>query len=286
MAAPGNHLVGGSHPVLMVKTRLLIIAVCAISIWLLFQLPKVVIENEGRLTGGTVRDSIASNLPEHVQAPTEVRRAIAVLKKEYDKSAGKEKNAIFADSLASLYKVANQFDSAAWFAERAAQFFNNVGSWTKAGDNYYQAYTLALTQENQRALAAKAQELYGKVLEREPANLEVKTKMAMTYLTTSNPMQGIMMLREVLLADPKNELALFNMGMLSIQSGQYDRAIERLEELLAINPGHVQGQLLLGLALMNTGEKEKARAQFERVKQMDKDPAVQATVDSYLKDLK
>ena len=37
---------------------------------------------------------------------------------------------------------------------------------------------------------------------------------------------------------------------------------------------------------MNTGEKEKAREQFEKVKQMDKDPAVQATVDSYLKDLK
>ena len=99
-------------------------------------------------------------------------------------------------------------------------------------------------------------------------------------------MQGIAMLREVLEKDPKNELALFNMGMLSIQSGQYDRAIERLKELVAINPSHIQGQLLLGLAFMNSGDKESARAQFEKVKEMDKDPAVQATVDSYLKDLK
>jgi hypothetical protein len=37
---------------------------------------------------------------------------------------------------------------------------------------------------------------------------------------------------------------------------------------------------------MNSGDNERARAQFERVKQMDKDPAVHATVDSYLKDLK
>jgi hypothetical protein len=37
---------------------------------------------------------------------------------------------------------------------------------------------------------------------------------------------------------------------------------------------------------MNLGDKVKAKAQFEKVKQMDKDPAVQATVDSYLKDLK
>ncbi len=81
-------------------------------------------------------------------------------------------------------------------------------------------------------------------------------------------------------------LALFNMGMLSIQSGQYDKAVERLEELVKINPNHTQGQLLLGIAWMNSGEKAKAREQFEKVKQMDKDPAVQATVDSYLKDLK
>lgn len=270
----------------MVKTRLIIVAVCAVSIWLLFQLPKVVIENEGRLTGAPVQDSIVANLPDHVQAPAEVRRAITALKKEYAESAGKEKNAIFADSLANLYRAANQFDSAGWFAGEASEFFNTAESWTKAADNYYQAYTLALTEEKQREYAARAQQYYGKVLDREPENLEVKTKMAMTYLSSSNPMQGIMMLREVLVKDPKNELALFNMGMLSIQSGQYDRAVERLQELVEVNPRHTQGQLLLGLAWMNSGEREKARAQFEKVKEMDGDPAVQATIDSYLKELK
>jgi Flp pilus assembly protein TadD len=75
------------------------------------------------------------------------------------------------------------------------------------------------------------------------------------------------------------------MGMLSIQSGQNDKAVERLERLVKINPSHLQGQLLLGIAKMNLGDKAGARAQFEKVKQMDKDPAVQATVDSYLKDL-
>jgi predicted negative regulator of RcsB-dependent stress response len=53
-----------------------------------------------------------------------------------------------------------------------------------------------------------------------------------------------------------------------------------------VNPNHTQGQLLLGIALMNTGDNQGAKKQFERVKEMDKDPAVQATVDSYLKDLK
>ncbi|HET7180172.1 MAG TPA: tetratricopeptide repeat protein [Chryseosolibacter sp.] len=272
----------------MLKTRLLLFAICAISIWLLFLLPKVVIENEGRLTGAAGRgaDSVASNMPEHVQASPEIRRLINGVKNELGRSTEKEKNAIFADSLATLYRTANQFDSAGWFAERASEFFNTPDSWIKAADNYYQAFTLAINKETQQRFASKAQELYGKVLEREPENLEVKTKLAMTYISSASPMQGIMMLREVLEKDPQNELALFNMGMLSIQSGQYDRAVERLEKLVEINPGHVQGQLLLGVAFMNSGEKDKARAQFEKVKKLDKDPAVQATVDSYLEDLK
>jgi hypothetical protein len=37
---------------------------------------------------------------------------------------------------------------------------------------------------------------------------------------------------------------------------------------------------------MNVGNKGAAREHFELVKEMDKDPAVQATVESYLKDLK
>jgi Flp pilus assembly protein TadD len=99
-------------------------------------------------------------------------------------------------------------------------------------------------------------------------------------------MKAITTLREVLEKDPKNELALYNMGMLSIQSGQYDKAVERLKLLVEINPSHTQGNLLLGIAYMNAGDRTKARGQFEKVKLLDNDPSVQATVDSYLKDLK
>jgi tetratricopeptide (TPR) repeat protein len=269
----------------MLKKRLLLAGGCALVIFLLFQLPKVVVENESRLSD-TSTDTVASHIQTHAKAPEAIQARIRSYRSQFSSSTEKEKNAIFADSLANLYRIANHFDSAAWFAEEASKFFNTMESWVKAGDNYYQAYTLALDQSRQKALAAKTQEFYGKVLKADPSDLTVKNRMAMTYLTSENPMQGITMLREVLVKDPQNELALFNMGMLSIQSGQYDRAIERLEELVKINPAHIQGQLLLGLAWMNRGDKEKARVQFEKVKQLDKDPAVQATADSYLKDLK
>jgi tetratricopeptide (TPR) repeat protein len=270
----------------MLKTRLLLIGICVLVIWIIFQLPKSVVENQSTDMADT-SVSVSGDMQSHVQAPKEIGARIAQVRRQWSAGGTRdEKNAIFADSLANLYRVSNRFDSAGWFAEEAAKFFNNAEHWTKAGDNYYQAFTLAIDQVKQKAYAAKAQEYYSKVLQVNPQDLEVKNRMAMTYVNSSNPMQGIMMLREVLASDPKNESALFNMGMLSIQSGQNERAIERLESLVKINPAHIQGQLLLGIAMMNSGDRKGAKAQFEKVKQMDKDPAVQATADSYLKDLK
>ncbi len=269
----------------MLRTRIILIVVSALLIVALFLLPKVVVENESQLTN-TSADSTNNSTDPHAGAPEALLSRITQLRIQYGASSENQKKAIFADSLAGLYSEAGKFDSAGWYAEQAAKFFNNEKSWGKAGDNYYQAYTFALDAEKQTQLAEKTREHFTKVLELNPGNLEAKTKMAMTYLSSGTPMQGILMLREVLKADPKNELAMFNLGMLSIQSGQYDKAIERLTELVEINPGHIQGQLLLGIAYMNSGEKKKARQQFEKVKEMDKDPAVQATVDSYLKDLK
>jgi len=272
----------------MLRTRIILLVACAIIIWLIFLLPKAVVENESQLApeSGSAETSSENQAKPHAAASEDVLRNIKQLRAQYVGNQSKQKNTIFADSLADLYTQAGQFDSAAWFAEEAASFFNTQESFLKAGNNYYEAYTFAMDAEKRDHLAKKTRDFLGKVLEKDPKNHEVKAKIAMTYLSSPSPMQGILMLREILAEDPKNETALFNMGMLSVQSGQYDKAVERLEELVAVNPNHVQGQLLLGVSYMNTGDKAKAKAQFEKVKKLDNDPSVQATADSYLKDLK
>jgi tetratricopeptide (TPR) repeat protein len=268
----------------MLKNRIILVVVSALVIVALFLLPKVVVNNDDQLAS-TGADTARQTADPHASAPEGLVKHIAHMREEYAASSENQKKAIFADSLATLYAKAGRFDSAGVFAEEAATFFNNEESWFRAGDSYYQAYTFALNANKQGNLGEKAREQFQKVLDINPKNLEAKTKMAMTYLSSA-PMQGVAMLKEVLGADPKNELALFNMGMLSIQSGQYEKAIGWLGQLVEVNPTHTQGTLLLGIAYMNTGQKKKAKEQFEKVKNMDKDPAVQATVDSYLKDLK
>lgn len=271
----------------MLKTRIILVAASAVVIWLIFLLPKAVVENESQLKQ---RDSAANKSSKptkaHATIPATLTAAIKSVKAAHSGTSPKEKNAIFADSLQSLYAQAGQFDSAAMYGAEAATFFNNTKSFLKAGNSYYEAYTFAMDAQKQKMLAEKTREWLGKVIEIDPKNYEARIKVAMTYLSSGGPMQGIMQLREVLKEDPKNELALFNMGMLSVQSGQNSKAIDWLKQLAEVNPRHVQGQLLLGVAYLNDGKKTEARAQFEKVKKMDNDPAVQSEVESYLKDLK
>lgn len=256
----------------------------ALIIWLIFLLPRVVVENESQLTTPVDAPKMPDN--PHKGVPDSLKSTMTTLRAGAEKARGTEKSAIFADSLAVLYATIGQYDSAARWAEKAATFFNNKTSWKKAGEDFYQAYSYAMDPQQQEALAEKARLYLGKVLEDDPNDLKAKSEIALTWMSSSTPMKGIGLLREVLQQDPQNEFALYNMGMLSFQSGQYALAIQRLEDLIRYHPDHLQGQLLLGVAYLNTGNKEKARAQFDKVKSMDKDPAVQATVDSYLKDLK
>jgi len=272
----------------MLKTRIILVVASAFFIWLIFLLPKRAIENGSQLKSTDSRRLARSEAQTkgHSDVTGEIISSIKAVKAARSSTSSNEKNAIFADSLQSLYTQAGQFDSAAMYGAEAATFFNTTESFLKAGNSYYEASTFAMDAQKQRALAEKAREWLSKVIDANPKNYEARIKVAMTYLSSGGPMQGIRQLRDVLKEDPKNELALFNMGMLSIQSGQNGKAIDWLKQLAEVNPKHVQGQLLLGVAYMNDGKKTEARQQFEKVKKMENDPAVQATADSYLKDLK
>ena len=269
----------------MLKSRIILLVISSLVVVGLFFLPRVVVENDQEISS-VAGDSAGASSQLHAPVSTDISNRIRELRAAFSGNSRNEKNAIFADSLAKLYADAARFDSAAWFAEQAAKFFNNEVSWSKAAEVYYQAYNFAVDAKKQAAYAVKAREYFDKVLTVNPTDLEAKTKLAMTYLSDANPMQAITTLREVLAQDPDNKLALYNMGMLSIQSGQYDRAVERLGRLVEIDQENTQAHLLLGIAYMNSGKRKKARAEFEKVKLLDSDPAVQATADSYLKDLK
>ena len=94
----------------------------------------------------------------------------------------------------------------------------------------------------------------------------ISVEKALGLLEGNNPMEGVFMFRDILENDPKNTDALYYLGVLSIQTGQYENAIERFNQLIAIDSSDKKAYLQLGISNYNLGDKEKADSLFSIVR--------------------
>lgn len=243
-------------------------------------------ETEEDHTGHLHGDSESEASAAHSKASPEALGKLKGLLADYRKTQGPEQIKL-AEEIAVQYAAIAKYDSAGYYYEQVAAARPGERMYQKAADQYFEAFSFAATEERTKALGAKARGLYDKVLQNNPANLDAKTNMAMTYIATGEqPMQGVQLLREVINTDPNNEKALFNLGILSIQSGQYDKAVERFRHLTEVNPRHVQGNFYLAVSLAETGKKEEARQVFTNARKLDNDPGYLASIDTELEKLK
>ncbi len=260
---------------------------------LLWLLPRVVVDNEGRDNNLDVRQDsapmaeaeLSAGAPHLPEISEDAQSEIARLRENYQNYRNTEKSSTFADSLISAYEQNRWYDSAAYYADQLAQTEPQEERQETALNMYYEAFTLALDENKARVLGEKVRYYGDAVLAHRPTDLDAKTKMAMTFLTTSEPMKGILMLREVVEEAPDNELAQYNLGLLSIQSQQYDKAVDRFKKVVSLNPTHLQAQFFLGVSYFESGARKKAREQFERVKTLSDDSEVLANADEYLSKL-
>ena len=277
----------------MKKHRIILVLLSLVLVVVLYFLPRVVVDNEQDQSIGNSSSDQEGNeagradgeiLDLHsVEITDEDNSKIDRFKTEMD--AEESDRLALADSLSRIYSAYNQFDSAARYYEIIAEIKPEPAEFEKAGNAYYDALGFTMEKETANTYSEKARYYFEILLKDDPSRLDLKNKLAMTYISSANPMQGITLLREILEADPENENGLFNMGILAIQSGQYERASERFKNLVSLYPQNLQGQFYLGLCYFELGEKDNARRQFELAKSMESDPAVLATIDGYLKEL-
>lgn len=270
----------------MKKSQLFLIIIGVLAVAGLYALPKVVVDNEAQnaVSETTSESSSASGSEAAAMHETELspekEAALADLKSKSNSDS--ESYSESMQQLAELYQEKGKYDSAAYYLSLAADKTGDLALAEETGNAFYEAFTFALDQEKVNYTAEKTRDYLNMVLDNDPTRTDLKSKIAMTYVSSSNPMQGITMLREILEADPQNEDALFNMGILSMQSGQYKRATERFEELVRYHPDNLQGQFYLAVSYFEADQKNKAKAQFEKVKEITQDPMILESIQTYL----
>lgn len=268
----------------MKRTQIIIIVLAVLSVAGLYSLPRVVVDNDE----GDKRELSEAAVPEGDMAnhsseiPGEVLPRVERWKNELMFGGTIQNNESALDSLMAVFREVNKYDSAAHYAGVFANSYQDIRYWRKAGDAFYEAFTFAVDEAKSQQLAQEARKYYDKIFDSGATDLDAKTNVAMLMVDSSTPMQGIMLLREILAEDPAHEKARLNMGVLSIRSQQFDRGVEHFESLIENHPDNLQGNFFLGLCYFETGQLDKAKAQLEKVKKMDIDPMLQTTVDEYL----
>lgn len=277
----------------MSKSQIIIIITGIVSVILLFSLPKSIVKSDKQLSAEKQETPKTTEKDEHKPGMKDIH-TMEISEKEANKInrlrnsflsvSNKEKKTNFADSLINAFRKVHRYDSAGKYSEMVSEMKPSAINWAKTAEVYLEAADFA-SEENKAVYNEKARGYFTKILEKDPKNLDVKSKMALTYVSGNSPMKGIKLLLEIIKEDPKNQSALYNLGVLAIQSGQHDKAVKRFEELLKINPKHSNAQFYLGVAWANLGDKAKALESFNKSKELDNDPEFRATVDSYIKEL-
>lgn len=267
----------------MNKLQVLLTVIAVLLVVGLYSLPKVVIDTNQSEEAAFIDESVPGGIVDHSsEIPEEVAPRIVFWKDKLFQGGQIQLNPESLDSLMAVFMEINKYDSAAYYAALYAENFDQIDHWQKAGDAYFEAFTFALDEQKINMLGQKTRQIYEKILSQQPDNLEAKHNIAMTLVASSNPMQGIMMLREILDIDPKNQQTLMSMGIMSINTNQYENAVGRFEALVKYYPQHVEGNFFLGVSYYETGQLVKARAQFNKVKELGANEQTITAADEYL----
>jgi len=181
-------------------------------------------------------------------------------------------NLLLMDSMVHIWDARKMPAIAAYYAEQKAVKDQDESSWEQAAYRYFDAFQSAPDSAIRSTMVAKAIASYEKILQLNPDNLDAKTDLGLCYAEgTKDPMKGIMLLREVIGKNPDHENAQFNLGILSVRSGQYDKAVERFSKVLALNPARTEMYFMIGKAYMMQGNTAKATENFEKFKKSSTD---------------
>lgn len=198
-------------------------------------------------------------------------------------SASTSNKVALYDSLATSWLVIKNPYLAGYYYQKKANLDLNVESHLLGARQYYRAFTTLKDSAFKESSLLEATKLFEKAQEIEPENEEIKLELALCYIENpANPMQGISLLRELVEKNPKNENAIFNLGLLSMRSGQYDKAIDRFEQILEFAPERHELFLYIADSYVQIGENDKAIVYFSRFKSKTKDQSLRDEIDKYI----
>lgn len=115
----------------------------------------------------------------------------------------------------------------------------------------------------------KAENLYLRVLNRDPDDAALYNRLGLIYLQEKNFRDAAAALKQALKLEPENDTFYNNLGLLYYEIGQYDDAIDAYEQSIEINDKLPSRLVNLGLAYFMAKKYRKAADNYEKALILD-----------------
>jgi predicted negative regulator of RcsB-dependent stress response len=223
-------------------------------------------------------DSYIEEEKKELSQPLQTR--VTELEKDTKTETGLQNIIVLWDSLN------NQMISA-YYMEQYATMEPTEKNWFATGTKYYTFASLSNDSVIIAEAASKAKKAFEKTIALNPNNLDAQTAMAAIIVQIDQDvMKGVGLLKNVVAKDSNNIQAIFTLGMLSIQSGQFEKAEERFVKLVQLQPFNPEYYFYLGEVYAKSGNTAKAIKTYETCKALLKDEAAKQEIETLINNLK
>ncbi len=192
--------------------------------------------------------------------------------------------------LARFWKdSAKLFEPYAFYTGEAAKLENTEKNLTFGARLFLDRLMTSENPAMQTWLASNAKVLLENALKINSANDSSKIGLGACYIfgnISSNPMEGILPVREIVQRNPENVYAQMVLGLGGKKSGQFDKAIERFQAILKINPSNVEAVFNIAESYDQKGDKANAIAYYEKAKQLVNIPEAKEELNKRIIELK
>lgn len=216
---------------------------------------------------------------------TQYTKEIIALEGSFQGSKG-ESRLKLANELAIKWQDVEQSTPSALYLEIIALEKKSLTDWINAGDRFLTAFDNEADSLVKPALLIKANAAFNNALAIDSANLNAKTGAGITIVNGMGaPMDGIAMLVNVVNKDPKNLKALMQLGLFSVKSGQFERAIDRFKSVIELRKTS-EAYFYLATAYENLNRNEEAIEAYENSKRIAANPTLSKFIDKKVAELK
>lgn len=237
----------------------------------------------GSATGPQVTLELVSQKAKEGLNPSIIEE-ISAIETAVQRADGDEKRALL-QQLATKWDDVNKPAPLGFIYEELAQLDGQFDDWLKAGDAYRTAYANLQDTLTAGALNDYAINAYENALALDSTSLDAKVGLGSAYVTgTQNPMAGITLLREVVSVQPSHVEANKSLGLFSMQSRQFDLAIDRFNTVVSQQPD-AESYFYLATSYENIGLNREAIAAFEKSRDLAADPTLTQFINRKIDEL-